>query len=116
MNSCQKGKRGERGFRDKLVEHGFPATRGRQFQGSPDSPDVKCPSLPFHWEVKHVERLDLYGAVERAIIDAGARVPVVAHRRNRSEWLVTLRADDFLNIVRRSDLPIPYEKANHAET
>src|SRR6267142_5676608 len=104
MNSCEKGKRGERSFRDKLVEHGFPATRGRQYQGSPDSPDVNCPSLPFHWEVKHVERLDLYGAVDRASMDAGGgRVPIVAHRRNRSEWLVTLSADDFLEIVRQSD-------------
>lgn len=103
INSCRKGKVAERSFRDKLVEFGFPATRGRQYQGSPDSPDVKCPSLPFHWEVKHVERLDLYGALLAAIRDAGERIPVVAHRRNRSEWLVTLRADDFLDIVRRSD-------------
>lgn len=109
INSLKKGKRGERSFRDKLREHGFAAERGRQYKGSPDSPDVICPNLPIHWEVKHVQRLDLYQAIRKAEHDAGisgVNTPVVAHRRNRSQWYVTISADDFLNIVRRSDIVI----------
>jgi Holliday junction resolvase len=106
INSLKKGKRGERSFRDKLREHGFSAERGRQYKGSPDSPDIICKDLPLHFECKHVERLDLYKAIDKAAHDAGELTPVVAHRRNRSEWYVTLNADAFLDIVRRSDIVI----------
>jgi hypothetical protein len=64
MNSRQKGKRGERAWRDVLLAHGFQARRGRQFPGSPDSPDVVCPDLPtVHFEVKCVEHLRLHEAM-----------------------------------------------------
>lgn len=106
INSLRKGKAGERSFRDKLREHGFPAERSQQYKGTPASSDLNCPSLPFAFEVKHVERLDLYAAIRTAEHDAGNLTPVVAHRRNRSQWYVTLSADDFLNIVRRSDIVI----------
>jgi hypothetical protein len=43
MNSSQKGKRGERAWRDELIAHGYSARRGQQFSGTPDSPDVVCP-------------------------------------------------------------------------
>jgi hypothetical protein len=45
--------------------------------------------------VKRVERLNLYDAIEQAVRDAEGRIPYVAHRRNRSVWLITLRADDI---------------------
>lgn len=65
-----------------------------QYQGSPDSPDIHC-SLPIHFEVKRVEALNVYKAVEQAVGDCGQKVPAVAHRRNRSEWLITIRAQDL---------------------
>jgi Holliday junction resolvase len=46
MNSREKGKRGERQWRDELRAQGFAARRGQQFSGSPDSPDVVCDDLP----------------------------------------------------------------------
>jgi len=54
--------------------------------------------IPFtHAEVKRVERLDLYTAIRKAIDDAGNdAIPYVAHRRNRSEWLVTVRSQDLI--------------------
>jgi len=45
MNSREKGKRGERQWRDELRANGYTARRGQQFAGSPDSPDVVCEEL-----------------------------------------------------------------------
>ena len=103
MNCCQKGKRGERDWRDELRARGYEARRGQQFSGSPDSPDVVCPDLPkFHFEVKAVERLNVHDAMAQAVAEAAHQVPVVAHRRSRSDWLVTLRASDWFDLLRKA--------------
>jgi Holliday junction resolvase len=71
VNSRNKGKRGERQWRDELRSHGYQARRGQQFSGSPDSPDVVCDGLPWiHFEVKAVERLNIEQAMEQARRDA----------------------------------------------
>lgn len=101
MNSRDKGCRGERAWRDELRAQGYMARRGQQFSGSPDSPDVVCPDLDWcRFEVKAVEKLNLTDAMAQAKADAGQRVPVVAHKRNHGEWMVTMRADDWFKIVR----------------
>ncbi len=115
MNSREKGKRGERQWRDELRANGYDARRGQQFSGSPDSPDVICDALPWlHCEVKCVERLNIEDAMEQARRDAfgeGAKgntrgacapqkVPVVAHKRNHRGWLVTLDAETFFRLLR----------------
>ena len=101
MNSREKGKRGERQWRDELRANGFQARRGQQFSGSPDSPDVVCPALPWmHFEVKAVERLNIEDAMEQARRDAEAKIPVVAHRRNFRPWLVTMDAETFFQFLR----------------
>jgi hypothetical protein len=109
MNSRQKGKRGERAWRDQLREAGWlKAHRGQQFSGSPDSPDVKCPELPWaHFEVKHVEKLNVYNAMLQAKRDCGSQRPVVAHKRNNCEWLVTMRAEDWFWLVHHSNMEFP---------
>ena len=100
MNSNQKGKRGERQWRDELRAAGYEARRGQQFSGSPDSPDVVCKDLPFHWEVKLVERLNLEAACEQAQSECGTNIPAVAHRRNHGPWRVTVDADTFFRAIR----------------
>jgi Holliday junction resolvase len=101
MNSRNKGKRGERQWRDELRANGYDARRGQQFSGSPDSPDVVCEALPWlHFEVKCVERLNIEDAMAQARRDAGAKTPVVAHKRNHRRWLVTLDAEDFFQFLR----------------
>ena len=105
MNSREKGKRGERRWRDVLRDAGFQkAHRGVQYSGGTDSPDVACPELPLiHFEVKAVEALNIWRAMSQSITDAGAhKIPVVAHTRNRSGWLVTMRAEDWLALIRES--------------
>lgn len=100
MNSCQKGKSGERAWRDELVSHGYSARRGQQFSGSPDSPDVVCSDLPgFHFEVKVVQRINVNAAMAQAVADAAEKTPVVAHKRNRGDWLVTMLASDWFEMV-----------------
>lgn len=98
-NSKRKGKAGELELAHYLTDHGHPARRGQQFRGGSDSPDVICPSLPVHFEAKRTERLRIHEAMTQAIDEAGDRVPVVAYRRNRSEWLAILRLDDLLELM-----------------
>lgn len=109
MNSREKGKRGERLWRDELRAAGFTARRGQQFSGSADSPDVVCAELSWiHFEVKCVERLNIEEAMEQARADCGSgiaecgvpKVPVVAHKRSRRPWLVTMEAEVFFRLLR----------------
>ena len=99
INSCAKGKRGERAWRDFLRSIGISARRGRQFSGSPDSPDVVSDD-GFHWEVKWVENLNIHKAVEQAVRDAGKdKLPAVAFKRNNTGWTVAMRAEDFFRAI-----------------
>src|SRR5262245_58313373 len=108
MNSREKGKRGERQWRDELRAQGYAARRGQQFSGSPDSPDVICEELAWaHFEVKAVERLNVEDAMEQARRDAGrvapgglAKIPIVAHRRSFRRWLVTMDAQTLFEFLR----------------
>jgi Holliday junction resolvase len=103
MNSKQKGKRGELEFAHFLAAEGFAARRGQQFCGSPDSPDVVCEALPFHVEVKRVERLNMRDATAQAEGDSRGKPWIVAHRWNNGQWLVTLKAAEFLAVLRETD-------------
>src|SRR5262245_23411158 len=101
MNSREKGKRGERQWRDELRANGYAARRGQQFSGSAESPDVVCEALPWmHFEVKAVEKLNIEEAMEQARRDCGGKVPIVAHKRNFREWLVTMTAEVFFQFLR----------------
>lgn len=99
INSCAKGKRGERAWRDFLRAVGVSARRGRQFSGSPDSPDVVSDD-GFHWEVKWVENLNVLSAIEQSVRDAGAdKIPAVAFKKNKTGWMVAMRAEDFFKAL-----------------
>ena len=105
MNSREKGKRGERWWRDELRAQGYQARRGQQFSGSPESPDVVCESLPWaHFEVKCVERLNIYDAMEQALGDCGAKVPFVIHKRNFRRGLVVMTTETYFEFL-RGNLP-----------
>ena len=97
--SRDKGKRGEREFATVLRDHGYKGRRGVQYHGGPDSPDVE--GLPgFHIEVKRVERLNLYDALDQSKQDAGDdEIPIVAHRKNGKRWVVVMEAEDFFAIL-----------------
>jgi len=63
--------------------------------------DVVVPEIPgLHWECKRVEVLQIHKAIAQATEDAATgEVPVVASRRSRGEWLLTLRLDDALRFA-----------------
>ena len=100
INSRSKGCRGEREFAATLRSYGYEARRGQQFSGSPDSPDVVS-NLPFHFEVKRTEKFSVYKAMAQAVRDSEpGKAPIVAHKQNGQEWLVVLRVDDFMRMVK----------------
>ena len=112
FNSRTKGKVGEREFAALLREHGYDARRGQQFSGSPDSPDVVSPALPWlHIEVKRVQNLNLSDACAQAEGDQAKLGSngtkklawVVAHRKNHAPWLITMRAEFFFDLIREFD-------------
>ena len=55
--------------------------------------------FPLSIEVKRVEKLNIFTAFKQAISNAGNYMPLLVHRRNNEEWLVTFRFRDFLSIL-----------------
>ncbi|MFQ9901231.1 MAG: hypothetical protein ACLRWF_05900 [Ruthenibacterium sp.] len=100
MNSRRKGAAGEREIAKVLRSYGYEARRGQQYCGANGDADVV--GLPgIHIECKRVERLDLYGAMAQARHDANTdELPAVMHRRNNSDWLVTMRLEDWISLYR----------------
>lgn len=97
--SREKGKLGEREFSQVLQSLGYNARRGIQFAGGPDSPDIVSDIPGVHFEVKRMERLELWKALNQATEDAGEAVPVVAHRPNRKPWVVILPAERMIEFA-----------------
>lgn len=102
-NSRRKGADGEREFASLCREHGYSGVRRTaQYCGNTgDAADVV--GLPgIHVEVKRVERLNLENAMAQAVHDAAKKAhrPVVAHRKNNCEWLITMRASDWFALFR----------------
>lgn len=97
--SRDKGKVGEREIAAILKENGFAdARRGVQYKGGAGSPDVV--GLPgIHIEVKRVEALQLWPAMEQAKAEAAVgEMPVVLHRKNNKPWVAILPLEDFLRM------------------
>lgn len=103
MNSKQKGARGEREFAQFLRDHGYTdARRGQQYNGLDGEDVVGLPG--YHCEVKRVERLNIYDAMDQSINDAkDKQVPIVCHKKNRKNWLIILRAEDFIKILKEGE-------------
>lgn len=101
MNSNAKGKKGERELANKLREYGYESRRGQQYCGSNGDADVI--GLPgIHIECKRVEKLNIYDAVEQSKNDTKPdEIPVVMHRKNRKEWLVTMPLNEWMKLYER---------------
>lgn len=103
-NSRQKGARGERELSSKLKEYGYETRRGQQYCGANGDADVV--GLPgIHIECKRVERLNIYDAISQAKADKKAgELGAVFHRKDRSEWLVTMTMEEWMKLYKRSEL------------
>lgn len=100
----RKGADGEKELAEVLRGYGYDVTRGgsMSFGAVPDL--VGLPGV--HVEVKRVERLNLWKAMQQAAADADRfrdGLPIVFHRMNRRPWLVTMRLDDFMKLYRGND-------------
>lgn len=97
-NSRRKGAAGERELANKLKEYGYDCRRGQQYCGASGDADVV--GLPgIHIECKRVEHLNFYDAISQSVHDArDGEKPAVFHRKDRCEWLVTMRLDDFMKL------------------
>ena len=100
MNSRQKGKRGELEVKNLLNGYGYSCRRGQQYCGSNGDADVI--GLPgIHVEVKRVQKLNIYDAVDQAKRDKKPEeLPAVFHRKNNCEWLVTMPFEEWIKIYR----------------
>lgn len=96
--SQRKGAAGERELANILRDmYGYEVKRGSVFHRQSDM--VGLPGV--HPEVKRVERLNIHEAMEQAKAEAAKRkdgIPTVFHRRNRTEWLVTMRLEDWIDL------------------
>ncbi len=100
MNSRQKGARGERELAKALKAYGYDCRRGQQYCGANGDADVV--GLPgIHIECKRVEKLNLYDAMAQSKADARKNeMPVVMHRKNNCDWLVTMSLEDWIKIYK----------------
>lgn len=93
-----KGAVAERELANLLRDmYGYPTHRGKVFYGESDVVGLDG----IHIEAKRVERLNIHQAMVQAIIEAQKRqdgLPAVFHRRNRGEWLVTMRLTDWIDL------------------
>ena len=100
INSKRKGKRGELEFSNLCKEHGFNTRRSQQYSGINGDADVVGLD-GIHVEVKRVERLNISNAMQQAIRDSKeGEIPIVAHRKNRENWKVTMKLDDWFKFYK----------------
>ena len=102
INSKAKGKRGELEICQELKKYGYNCIRTVQYNGKADEGEADIKGLTgIHAEIKRVEKLNLYDAMEQAKRDAkNGDKPTVFHRKNRCNWLVTMELDDFMELYK----------------
>ena len=102
MDNEQKREHGQRMWMKEILRNGFYKIQESQNSEGQDSPEV-IPTIPLHFEVKFDEELNISDAIQQASVDNGDsdKIPAVAHKKSREDWLVTICADDFFRILRR---------------
>ena len=102
VNSKQKGARFERHLASLFREYGYDARRTAQYCGNTgDASDVV--GLPgLHIEAKHQEQMRLYEWMSQAKRDSEGtgKLPVVFHKKNNAEILVTMTLNNWFNLYR----------------
>lgn len=97
--SRNKGKRGELQLAKLLREvWGYEdVRRGHVFDHESDLVGLEG----IHVECKCQEKLNVYNAMQQAVEESEKRkdgVPAVFHKRDRGEWLVTMRLSDWIDL------------------
>ena len=105
INSRSKGKRGELEAAaewNRLVPKAN-SRRSQQHSGTESASDLISPGTPHLWlEVKRVERgLNLDAVMEKSREQCGELCPVVLHRKNNGEWMVTFPMEQIKRFVQQ---------------
>lgn len=100
--SQKKGRCGELEIFRIFQAHGISAQPGQavSYGSTPDVTGIDG----IHAEIKRVERLNVPEAMAQAVRDSkrfNDGIPVLFHRRNRQEWLCTMRLEDWLGFYTR---------------
>ena len=98
-----KGAAGERAWCEFLRAHGFDDAQRVLGQARDGGGDVAIP--PMLWEVKRYHAIAVrkwLDQAEQSVLNyKGCEVPAVAMREDgRKDWMVLLRAEDFINLLR----------------
>lgn len=92
-----KGANAEREVANLLKEYGYEAKRGQVFN---HQPDVICDELPIHIEVKRQEQIRLNDWFAQSEEQSRGKIPSVVFRQSRKPWMIALKFEDFLNLLR----------------
>lgn len=106
VNSKRKGARGERYVVSKFKENGYTEVRRSvQYNGKAEEGQADIVGVPnIHVEVKFVERLNIYDAIDQAKRDCKkGEFPTVFHKKNNKELLVTMTFDDWIKLYSESE-------------
>lgn len=121
VNSKQKGARFERKLASRFRDYGYNTRRTAQYCGNTgDASDVV--GLPgIHIEAKHQERMSLYEWIAQAKRDSAAGgknlLPVVFHKKNNAEILVSMEFDVFMEIYKEYEASMALrEREKNEET
>ena len=76
-----------------------------QTMGMPGEDIILSPSakrlIPYSFECKNTERLNLWKAIDQAEDNCEDRKPTVIIKRNRSKVYAVIEFDEFINLIRR---------------
>ena len=101
-----KGRRLQNYVRDNLLSS-FPsleeddvkvAIMGESGEDIKLSPAARR-KIPYSFECKNTERLQIWQAIEQAEGNANDRVPVVVFKRNRSKTYLTIELENFIKLI-----------------
>ena len=122
VNSRAKGARAERDLCQALRETlKWDARRSQQFCGNAGDADLIVDQAPnLFVESKMVEKLNVTQAMEKAVDQCGGALPILCHRKKRTEWLVTVRLTDLAAlasmVMSSSTRPEPSDPTLNSDT
>ena len=103
-NSRQKGKRGELEAAHAINEvlPNARARRAQQYSGTESTADLIADGLPnLYLEVKRRQSMNLHKVFDESEENCGGLAPVVIHRKDNTEWLVSFKLDDLVEVVKQ---------------
>lgn len=98
-----RGSRAELEVVNILRSHGYPAHRNFASGGYGGSDVIGLPG--FAVEVKMIEKLNVWAALAQCATAASpTETPLLAFRRNRSQWYAAMPLADLLGLIKESQL------------